>query len=89
MNKTISINLAGRVFNIEDDAFITLKEYLDKIKMNFMNDSAATEIMDDIEDRIAELFQERTNERKNVITSEDVTQVMTIMGKPEDYVTGA
>jgi phage shock protein PspC (stress-responsive transcriptional regulator) len=87
MNKTISINLAGRVFNIEDDAFITLKEYLDKIKMNFMNDSAASEIMDDIEDRIAELFQERTNERKNVITSEDVMQVIAIMGKPEDYVT--
>ncbi|HEY8403981.1 MAG TPA: PspC domain-containing protein [Flavobacteriales bacterium] len=86
MNKTISINLAGRVFNIEDDAFITLKEYLDKIKMNFMNDSAATEIMDDIEDRIAELFQERTNERKNVITSADLAEVIAIMGKPEDYV---
>lgn len=87
MNKTISINLGGRVFNIEEEAFFILKDYLDRIKSNFTNDAAVTEIMADIEGRIAELFEERNNDRKNVVTPEDVNHVISVMGKPEDYVT--
>lgn len=85
MNKTISINLGGSVFNIEEDAFVMLKNYLDRIKQNFVNDDAQTEIMHDIEMRIAELFAERMNERKNVIVYTDVQEVVSIMGRPEDY----
>lgn len=85
MNKTVSINLGGSVFNIEEDAFVMLKNYLDRIKQNFLNDDAQIEIMHDIEMRIAELFAERMNERKNVIVYSDVQEVVTIMGRPEDY----
>lgn len=85
MNKTISINLGGSVFNIEEDAFAMLRAYLERIKNNFLNDNAQNEIMHDIEMRIAELFSEKMNERKNVITHADVQDVMLIMGKPEDY----
>lgn len=88
MNKTISINLGGQVFNIEEHAFHTLNDYLNKIKQNFVMDDAADEIMLDIEGRLAELFHERNNERKNVITDTDVNEVIAIMGQPEDYVTG-
>lgn len=86
MNKTISINLGGMVFNIEEEAYNILRVYLDRIQQNFINDKAATEIMADIEGRIAELFQERNTDRKNVVAAEDVEQVIAIMGRPEDYV---
>jgi len=85
MNKTISINLGGSVFNIEEDAFVMLKNYLDRIKQNFVNDDAQTEIMHDIEMRIAELFAERMNDRKNVMVHSDVQEIISIMGRPEDY----
>lgn len=85
MNKTISINLGGSVFNIEEGAFHILRIYLEKIKANFTSDPSGDEIMHDIEVRIAELFNERMNERKNVVVETDVQEVMAIMGRPEDY----
>jgi phage shock protein PspC (stress-responsive transcriptional regulator) len=88
MNKTISINLGGSVFNIEEEAYGRLKIYLEKIKLNFINDPSMSEIMDDIEMRIAELFTERMNERKNVVVPEDVDRVVEVLGKPEDFGSG-
>lgn len=85
MNKTVSINLGGRVFNIEEDAYALLKGYLDHIGSLFATDASRAEIMDDIEARVAELFSERLNVRKTVVVSADVQEVMAIMGRPEEY----
>lgn len=85
MNKTISINLGGYFFNIEEDAYELLKTYLDRIRLNLANDSGTNEIMTDIEVRVAELFQARLDEKKNVVVAKDVEDVKRIMGQPEDY----
>ena len=86
MNKTLSINIAGYVFNIEEQAYEKLSRYLDSIKQNFRHEADCDEIMDDIEARIAELFQENLSDRKEVIVETDVEEIINIMGKPEDYV---
>jgi phage shock protein PspC (stress-responsive transcriptional regulator) len=86
MNKTISINIAGFVFNIEEQAYEKLSRYLESIKSNFKNESDCQEIMDDIEARIAELFQENLSEQKEVIVDTDVEGVISVMGNPEDYI---
>ena len=88
MNKTITINIGGAVFNIEEDAYELLKNYLDSIKANFNSDASADEIMADIEGRIAELFSQYLNDKKNVIVISDVESVIEVMGQPEDYGTG-
>jgi phage shock protein PspC (stress-responsive transcriptional regulator) len=85
MNKTISINLGGSVFNIEEDAYSILKDYLEKIKSNFSGDPAGIEIMADIEARISEIFHEKNSDRKNVVIKADVEHVIAVMGRPEDY----
>lgn len=87
MNKTISINIGGAVFNIEEDAFQVLKSYLDRIKINFAGDASESEIMADIEGRIAELFSQKMTENKNVVVLKDVEEVIAVMGQPEDYAT--
>lgn len=87
MNKTISINIGGAIFNIEEDAFLILQSYLESIKLNFVGDPGASEIMADIEGRIAELFAQRMDDKKNVIVKQDVEEVIAIMGQPEDYAT--
>jgi len=85
MNKTISINISGIIFNIEEDAYATLKDYLETISSYFSESDGKHEIMEDIEARIAELLQER-RPGAQVVTPIDVDEVMTIMGRPEDYV---
>ena len=89
MKKTIKINLSGIIFNIDDDAYEKLKAYLDTISRYFSNKQESKEIIDDIETRIAELFQERITGENQVITIEIVNQVIDIMGNPEDIADSA
>lgn len=88
MNKTISTNIGGFVFNIEENAYQKLYHYLQAIKKNFGDAEERDEIMNDIESRIAELFQEKIGPNKEVVTEKDVNHIIEIMGKPEDYSTG-
>ena len=84
MKKTIKINLNGIIFNIDDDAYEKLKSYLDTISRYFSNKQESKEIIDDIEARIAELFQEKVSAESQVITLNIVNEVIDIMGNPED-----
>ncbi len=85
MNKTISAHISGIVFNIEEQAFEVLHQYLQTIRGYFSESEGQEEILGDIEARIAELFSEKINERKNVINMLDVEEVINIMGQPEQY----
>jgi len=82
MKKTINTNLAGFVFYIDEDAYEELQKYLKNIKTYLGNTEGREEIIDDIESRIAELFSEK---QKQVITIIEVSEVIEVMGQPEDY----
>jgi len=84
MNKTISINLGGFFFHIDEDAYQKLSRYFDAVKRSLSADGR-DEIMKDIESRIAELFQERLKNDKQVVGLTEIEEVITIMGQPEDY----
>jgi len=84
MNKTISINLGGFFFHIDEDAYQKLSRYFDAVKRSLAPDGRE-EIMKDIESRIAELFQERIQNDKQVIGLVEIDAVIGIMGQPEDY----
>lgn len=84
MNKTISINLGGFFFHIDEDAFSKLTRYLDAVKRS-LSPEGRDEIIKDIESRIAELFQEKIKTEKQVIGSKEVEDMIAIMGQPEDY----
>lgn len=86
MKKTLTINLGGIVFNIDEDAFVELKNYLDTIKGYFDTSEGRDEIMTDIESRIAEMMQEKLNNGKQVINSKDISEIIGVMGQPEDYI---
>jgi len=85
MNKTVNINLAGTFFHIDEDAYAKLQRYLEAIKRSFTDSQGRTEILADIEARIAELFNERVQNDKQVIRLKEVDDVISIMGQPEDY----
>jgi phage shock protein PspC (stress-responsive transcriptional regulator) len=85
MKRTNRINISGLVFNIDEDAYEALDLYINQIKSRFADLDEANEIVGDIEQRISELFHERLNDSKEIITIEDVQSVIDIMGKPSDY----
>ena len=85
MKKTLSINLNGRVFNIDEDAYELLENYLQNLKSYFRKEQDSAEIIRDFEARIEELFQERVRLGYNVISIEQVETIIERMGKPEDF----
>lgn len=86
MNKTIIININGIVFHIEEDAYEVLKNYMTDVKRHFMNSADSLEITTDIENRIAEMFNELlAGENKQVIVEQDVRSVIEQMGTVEDF----
>lgn len=83
MNKTISINLSGLIFYVEEEGYEKLKVYLDNIRAQFKNSDEAEMVIEDVELRIAEIFTERSN--GGPVTTADVEHVMAVMGEAKDY----
>ncbi|AUX17084.1 PspC domain-containing protein [Flavobacterium columnare] len=84
MNKTVNMNLGGFFFHIDEDAYQKLNRYFSAIR-NSLSIEGRDEIMNDIESRIAELFSEKLGSSKQVLSLNDIDDVIDIMGQPEDY----
>jgi len=85
MKKNISINISGIIFHIEEDGYDILRKYLDSINAYFSSYEDNSEILSDIESRIAEIFLSKLNEGKQVITRDDVNSLKSTMGSVSDF----
>ena len=65
MNKTVSINLNGMLFNLEEAAYQNLADYLAGIRNYFRHTEGHEEIISDVEGRIAELFLDKLKNLSN------------------------
>ena len=83
MKKTISINLAGLVYQIDDDAYQLLEQYLEKLKSTFTDPNEQKEILGDIEHRFAELFSEKLGKRTEVVNEAMVREAIETLGDIE------
>lgn len=88
MKKTLTVNLGGTVFHIDEDAYRLLDNYLSNLKLHFKKQVGADEIVDDIERRISELFAEKLTLGSQVISIADVEEVIARIGKPEEMEIG-
>jgi len=84
MKITLSVNLGGYSFNIDEDAYSELKRYLKNLEIHFAGEESSSEILSDIESRMAELFRTKLTTYKQVITIEDVNNAISVLGTPED-----
>lgn len=85
MKKVININFQGRVVPIEETAYDLLKQYTDSLRNYFAAEEGRDEIINDIESRIGELFQERIKNGATCITDDDVNIIINNMGRPKDF----
>ena len=84
MKKNITINLCGRLFQIDEDAYELLQQYIESLRQSFGHEEGGEEIVNDIEARIAELFSELNQQGTEAITIEHVKDIITRIGKPEE-----
>lgn len=85
MNKTVTINISGIVFHIDETAYEKLNQYLSALRSYFQNTEGKEEIMMDIESRIAEIFNTRFAKTRQVVLPADVDAMIEIMGNPEVF----
>ncbi len=85
MKQVININFQGRVVPIEVTAFDLLKNYTESLNRHFANEEGKEEIINDIESRIGELFQEKITKGATCITDDDVHAIIKNMGRPEEF----
>ena len=84
MNKIIQINLAGQAVSIDEQAYQKLSEYLKQLENHFATTPDGSEILGDIESRIAELFFSKLKKGNAFINNTDVSEAITLMGTPSD-----
>ena len=84
MKKNITINLCGRLFQIDEDAYELLQQYIESLRQSFGHEAGGEEIVNDIEARIAELFAELNQQGVEALTIEHVKDIITRIGKPEE-----
>lgn len=83
MKKNYSVNIGGRIFHIDEDAYTRLMNYLDDLRNYFKQEEGVQEIMTDIEMRIGDLLQKRKEDGAIAVTLEGVNAVIAEIGSPE------
>ena len=85
MKKTLTVNISGSVFHIDEDAYHVLNDYLQSIKQHFSKTEGRDEIISDFEARIAEMLNEYIGKNKEVVTIEDIGKVIDVIGQPNEF----
>ena len=82
MKETVQLSIGGYAFILEKDAADTLSGYLTTLETHYLKQEGGKEIMDGIEERVAELLQEYTP-KGTVVTLPGVQRVIDVIGRPE------
>ena len=84
MKKTINVAIGGCSFTIDEDAYNTLNDYLERFKATLDSSSASAGVMDELEVRIADLLKGRLGGRQ-VVDLAMTQSVIGELGYPEGY----
>jgi phage shock protein PspC (stress-responsive transcriptional regulator) len=89
MRRVISVSLNGRAYQLEDDAHAALAAYLDSAARELAGNPDRTEILDDLEQAIADKLERCLNAHKTVVIRIEVEQVILEMGPVDSGAAGA
>lgn len=82
MKKVVKVSIGNLAFSVEEEGFLLIKGYLDVLHDYYDNKENGDEIIEGIEERIAELFVEKCGSN-TVVSSDIIKEVITILGRPE------
>ena len=82
MKEVEKYSLGGYAFTLEQDAATLVGDYLGELEKHYDGREGGSEIMDCIEERMAELLLEKAG-REGVCTKAMIEEIIGILGKPE------
>jgi phage shock protein PspC (stress-responsive transcriptional regulator) len=83
MNKVTTVNLNGRAYQVEEQAFDALRAYLDEAARLLADDPDCREIMADLEQAIGDRGARRLGPGKNVLGEAEMKRILEEMGPVE------
>ena len=85
MKKVLNISLGSRSFSIEEDAYRRLSEYLGHFRTRLAASATGenAEVMEDLENRISELFLQEIGDDSRVVSLALVERVTSQLGMPD------
>lgn len=84
MKKVVNVSLGGRNYTLEEDAYARLGRYLEHFRARLtVPEDQKTEVMDEIEGRLAELFSREVGESGRVVSLDLVNRVASTLGMPD------
>ena len=84
MKKTVNVAIGGCSFVIDEDACNAISNYLDRFKAAIGESSASSDVMDELENRIADLLKGKLAGR-DVVTLAMAESVIGQLGYPDGY----
>ena len=86
MKKSFEVNLGGRIFNFDEDAYELLNSYIESLKCYFPKHDGGEEIVADIEVRLGELCETRMREGgARIVDFAMIDEFISRMGSPETF----
>ena len=82
MKETVQYSIGGYAFTLEKDASAALQEYIAALEKHYLSQDGGKEIMEGIEERVAELLLEKCG-HGGVVSLEHVQAVIRVIGRPE------
>jgi phage shock protein PspC (stress-responsive transcriptional regulator) len=83
MNKVTTVNLNGRAYQVEEQAYEALRVYLDEALRLLADDPDCKEIMADLEQAIGDKGSRFLGSGKNVLSEADMNRILEEMGPVE------
>ena len=83
MKEVERISLGGYAFTLDQDASALASEYLGKLESHYAGREGGAEILEGIEERMAELLRERCGS-EGVGSRSQIEEIIAILGRPED-----
>lgn len=83
MQKVVSINLRGNAYQLEEEGYALLEDYLVSARNSLKQDPDKDEVMQDFEQAIAEKCDQLLSEHKSVVTTDEIRKIIEAMGPVE------
>jgi len=84
MKKVVKVSIGNIAFTIDEDGYNLVKRYLENINDHYYAKENGNEIIEGIEERMAELITERCGS-DTVVSQAVIQEVISILGRPVDF----
>ncbi len=82
MKKVEKVSIGRYAFTLYEEAYYKASEYLDELSNYYSNREGGNEVMEGIEERMAELLLEKCGPG-GIVSVEMISEVISILGRPE------